>query len=188
MRSAGRSGTRPRSGPFPGRAQRGAERHQPFDVVAAILDPFLQSPAPEQFHGVQAEDRRPGQRRRCPAAVDEKASDPHPREGISAASRMYAVDRDIYRVLYSMAQLDPASVGGAVQKMEAERAGGMAQVAGRLAEDGALREGMTVARATDVLWMLCSFDAFDQLYTGRRLDIEETVQILVATAQSAVCT
>jgi len=68
-------------GPFPGRAQRGAERHQPFDVVAAVLDPFLQSPAPEQFHGVQAEHRRPGQRRRCPSAVDEKASDPHPREG-----------------------------------------------------------------------------------------------------------
>ena len=112
----------------------------------------------------------------------------HLRAGIAGASRMYAADRDIYRVLYSMAQLDPASVGGAVQKMEAERAGGMAHVASRLAEDGALREGMTVARATDVLWMLCSFDAFDQLYTGRRLDIEETVQILVATAQSAVCT
>ena len=111
----------------------------------------------------------------------------HLRAGISAASRMYALDRDIYRVLYSMAQLDPASVGGAVQKMEKERAGGMAHVANRLAEDGALRDGMSVRRATDVLWMLCSFDAFDQLFTGRGLGIDETVQILVETAECAVC-
>jgi len=112
----------------------------------------------------------------------------HLRAGISAASRMYAVDRDIYRVLYSMAQLDPASVGGAVRKMETERAGGMAHVANRLAEDGALREGMSVGRAIDVLWMLCSFDAFDQLFTGRGLGIDETVRILIDTAESAVCT
>ncbi|MGS0686130.1 TetR/AcrR family transcriptional regulator, partial [Nakamurella sp. GG22] len=66
----------------------------------------------------------------------------HLRAGITAASAMYARDRDIYRVLHSMAQLDPASVGGAVQKMEAERAGGMAHVAARLAEDGQLRDGV----------------------------------------------
>jgi hypothetical protein len=101
---------------------------------------------------------------------------------------MYAADRDIYRVLYSMAQLDPASVGGAVKKMEQERARGMAHVATRLSEDGVLRKEISVPRATDVLWMLCSFDAFDQLYTNRGLDIAETIEILTATAESAVCT
>jgi AcrR family transcriptional regulator len=112
----------------------------------------------------------------------------HLRTGITAACRMYAVDRDIYRVLHSMAQLDPASVGGAVDKMNQERAGGMAYLATRLAEDGVLRNGVSVSRATDVLWMICSFDAFDQLYTGRRLSLDETVEILIATAESAVCT
>jgi AcrR family transcriptional regulator len=111
----------------------------------------------------------------------------HLRAGISAASTMYSVDRDIYRVLYSMAQLDPASVGGAVAKMEKERAGGMAHVANRLAEDGALRDGISVGRATDVLWMLCSFDAFDQLYSARGLGLQETVEILISTAESALC-
>jgi AcrR family transcriptional regulator len=112
----------------------------------------------------------------------------HLRAGIAAASTMYAADRDIYRVLYSMAQLDPASVGGAVKKMEQERARGMARVATRLSEDGVLRKEISVPRATDVLWMLCSFDAFDQLYTNRGLDIAETIEILTATAESAVCT
>jgi ABC-2 type transport system ATP-binding protein len=42
---------------------------------------------------------------------------------------MYAADRDIYRILFSMAQLDPGSVGGAVDKMERERAGGMTHLA-----------------------------------------------------------
>ncbi len=111
----------------------------------------------------------------------------HLRAGITAASAMYARDRDIYRVLHSMAQLDPASVGGAVQKMEAERAGGMAHVASRLAEDGHLRDGISVERATDVLWMICSFDAFDQLFTGRQLGLDATVDILVGTAESALC-
>ena len=60
----------------------------------------------------------------------------HLRGGVAAACRMYAADRDIYRVLYSMAQLDPDSVGGAVRKMNKERIGGMDHLARRLAEDG----------------------------------------------------
>jgi AcrR family transcriptional regulator len=111
----------------------------------------------------------------------------HLRAGISAACRMYAADRDIYRTLYSMAQLDPASVGGAVTKMETERAGGMAHVVHRLDEDGALRVGLGVDRATDMLWMICSFDAFDQLYTNRRRSVEHTVEILIGIAEAAVC-
>ena len=111
----------------------------------------------------------------------------HLRAGITAASAMYAADRDIYRVLYSMAQLDPNSVGGAVAKMEQERSGGMAHVVNRLAEDGALRTGISRKRATDVLWMICSFDAFDQLYTNRDLSLDESVEVLIALAESALC-
>jgi AcrR family transcriptional regulator len=111
----------------------------------------------------------------------------HLRAGITAASAMYAADRDIYRVLYSMAQLDPNSVGGAVAKMEQERSGGMAHVVNRLAEDGALRTGISRKRATDVLWMICSFDAFDQLYTNRDLSLDESVEVLISLAESALC-
>ena len=41
----------------------------------------------------------------------------HLREGIAAGCRMYTEDLVVYRVLFSMNHLDPASVGGAVQRM-----------------------------------------------------------------------
>ena len=63
----------------------------------------------------------------------------HLRGGIAAACRMFASERDVYRVLFSMAQLDPASVGGTVDRMVQERAGGMAHLARRLAEQEVLR-------------------------------------------------
>ncbi|HET6952060.1 MAG TPA: TetR/AcrR family transcriptional regulator [Acidimicrobiales bacterium] len=111
----------------------------------------------------------------------------HLRGGLAAACKMYAADRDIYRVLHSMAQLDPESVGGAAGKMDASRKGGMEHLARRLAEDGVLRADVSVEYATDVLWMLCSFDAFDLLYAGRGLPLDDTVEILVTIAERSLC-
>jgi AcrR family transcriptional regulator len=123
-------------------------------------------------------------------ALTEAVANPDAREhlrgGLAAASRMYAADRDIYRVLYSMARLDPDSVGGAVAKMNKERSGGMAHVAKRLAEDGLLRSDVTVDEASDVLWMLCSFECFDLLYTDRGLDIDDTINTLITTVERAL--
>ncbi|MGD0455006.1 MAG: helix-turn-helix domain-containing protein, partial [Solirubrobacteraceae bacterium] len=61
------------------------------------------------------------------------------REGIGAVVRMYASERDVVRVLHSMATLDPDAVGGAIQRMERRRASGIAQQAQRLADDKLLR-------------------------------------------------
>jgi AcrR family transcriptional regulator len=110
----------------------------------------------------------------------------HLRGGIAAANKMYAADRDIYRVLFSMAQLDPDSVGGAVRKMDQERRGGMAHLARRLDAAGLLRPDVSVADATNVLWMLCSFENFDLLHTGRRLSVNATTELLVTTAERAL--
>lgn len=111
----------------------------------------------------------------------------HLRGGIAAASRMFAAERDVYRVLFSMSQLDPRSVGGAVDKMLQERAGGMAHLAQRLADDGLLRPDTTVETAAHVLWVITSFDSFDSLYTNRRLTLEDTVELLVLTAERTLC-
>ena len=45
---------------------------------------------------------------------------------------------------------------------------------------------MTVADATDLIWLLGSFDAFDVLYTGRGLSVDEIVELLTATAERAL--
>ncbi|HWM23145.1 MAG TPA: TetR/AcrR family transcriptional regulator [Ilumatobacteraceae bacterium] len=110
----------------------------------------------------------------------------HLRGGIAAGTRMYAADRDIYRVLHSMAQLDPDSVGGAVDKMNKERSGGMAHLARRLAEDGVLRSDVTVEEAANVLWVLCSFESFDLLYTARGMSVDDTIQTIISTAERAL--
>ena len=121
------------------------------------------------------------------AAVGNPDAREHLRAGITAACRMYATDRGVYRVLFSLNQLQPDAVGMAVQKMEKERSGGMAHLARRLDEDSALRADVSVERATDVLWMLCSFDTFDSFYSERGQSVDETIDLIVDTAQRAVC-
>jgi AcrR family transcriptional regulator len=107
----------------------------------------------------------------------------HLRAGFTAASEMFAANRDIYRALRSMAQLDQQAVGGAVRKVDDERAAGMARLVGRLAEQGVLRKDLTPEDAEHVLWMLSSFESFDELYTGRGLTLERTIETLVGTAE-----
>ena len=92
----------------------------------------------------------------------------HLREGIAAGYRMFAQDLVVYRVLFSMNHIDPASLGGAVERMEHRRAGGMAYLARRLAEDSVLRDDVTVKQAEDLLWVLCSFETFDSPVYGAR--------------------
>ena len=99
---------------------------------------------------------------------------------------MYAAEHDIYRVLYSMAQLDPDSVGGAVRKMQRERTGGLTHVARRLDEDGILRSDVTVEDATNILWMVCSFESFDQLHTERGLSVDDTIELTITIAERAL--
>jgi AcrR family transcriptional regulator len=111
----------------------------------------------------------------------------HLRGGIRGGMRAFAVNRDVYRVLFSTAMLDPEATGGAVQRMEGRRAGGMAYLAQRLAEQGLLRADVTVERAADVLWMLTGFDSFDLLFAGRGLPADEVADILIDIAERTLC-
>jgi AcrR family transcriptional regulator len=107
----------------------------------------------------------------------------HLRGGLRASAQMYAAERDVYRVLFSMAALEPGSVGGAVATKEENRRGGMLHLARRLDEHGLLRDDVTVDEAAHVLWVLTSFDAFDLLYTGRKLSLDEVVALLATSAE-----
>jgi AcrR family transcriptional regulator len=105
------------------------------------------------------------------------------RRAVRAACEMFARDRDAVRALYSMAQLDEEAAGGAVRKTEEERARGIARLARRLAEQEALRPGLSADEATDVLWMLSSFDSFDSLYAERGLPVDRVADTLTAIAE-----
>lgn len=110
----------------------------------------------------------------------------HMRGGIAAGARMFAAERDAARALYSMAQLDQEAVGGAIARIESERSNGMLRLARRLEEQGLLRDDVTVEDAASTLWVITSFDAFDLLFTGRGLSLEEATRLLVAAAERAL--
>ncbi|MDG4836480.1 TetR/AcrR family transcriptional regulator [Micromonospora sp. WMMD967] len=109
------------------------------------------------------------------------------RDGIRGNVHMYAAHRDALRTLFSMAELDADAVGGAVQRLEQGRAEGMNDLARRLHEQHALRDGATVGYAADVLWLLTSFVSFDLLFTGRNLSVDAVTANLVDTAEHALC-
>lgn len=119
------------------------------------------------------------------------ASHPDAREalrgGIRGVIGMYAAHRDVLRALNSMAQLDADAVGGAVQRMDEGRAAGMAVQARRLADQGILRADVTLDAATDLLCLLTSFDSFDLLLTGRGLSAAKAAELLITTAERALC-
>src|SRR3954453_15817279 len=116
---------------------------------------------------------------------------PDAREGVRGGIRtgvdIFAADRDVFNALFAMTKLDPDAVGGAVERIEARRAEGMAWASRRLARQKQLRPGVSASSAARVLWLVASFDAFDLLHTGRGLSARETGRILADTFENAVC-
>jgi AcrR family transcriptional regulator len=110
----------------------------------------------------------------------------HLRGGITAATRMQARERDVYRALYSMHYLDPDSVGGVVAGIDAERTEGMRRLAARLHEQGYLAEGLSQGVAAHYLWVITSFESFDALHSGRGLSVARSAELLVGMAERAV--
>ena len=108
-------------------------------------------------------------------------------EALRAAASVYAADRDVSRTIYSMWSLDPESVRRAFEVVERGRAEGQRRLAERLAEEGFLSPGVSVDEAADVLWVIGSFDAFDQLYSGRGLSAARTADLLVEMSESLLC-
>ena len=115
---------------------------------------------------------------------------PEPRDslrgGITAGVEIFASDPDVFRALHSMEKLDADAVGGAIARIEEQRAAGMAWLARRLKRAGELRDGVSAARAAHVLWIAASFDAFDLLHSGRGLRPAQIAEILVDGAERAI--
>ncbi|HEY4608466.1 MAG TPA: helix-turn-helix domain-containing protein [Ilumatobacteraceae bacterium] len=99
---------------------------------------------------------------------------PDPRQALDRAldesARLYGRERDVARALWSWADLDPAAAA-AFAVLDGGREAGTNHLARRLADGGLLRADVSQQEAEDVLFLLTSFDTFDQLYTGRHLDV-----------------
>jgi AcrR family transcriptional regulator len=106
--------------------------------------------------------------------------------GIRAGVQVFAGDRDVFRALHSMQELDPEAVGDTISRVEERRAAGMAWAARRLREQGYLRSGVSASEAAHILWIQASFEAFDLLYTGRGLRAAKVADLLVAIAERSL--
>lgn len=99
------------------------------------------------------------------------------REGM----RMIASDFELARRGRILAQLDPAVMAG-MKISDEYRAGGMRYQAGRLAEQGHLRPGVTVEDGAALLYALTDFGTFEALRSGFGLDTEQIADFTVAVA------
>lgn len=104
---------------------------------------------------------------------------------LRASCRMYGAGHRVFARLLMLGEIDPEAAEP-LARTEADRAMGMASLAGRLAAQGALRDGLDVDRAADVLWVLTGFWTFDGLYSGRSLDADACADVLLGIARSTL--
>ncbi len=120
----------------------------------------------------------------------EAASDPDARESFRRAQResvrVYATRADLARALFTLAGVDADAVA-AVAALEDGRRPGMLHLAKRLKAQGQLRDGISVKEAADLLSVVTSFPAFDELYHFRGLPERVVADRLVALGERAVC-
>ena len=103
-----------------------------------------------------------------------------------AAVAMYAQLPDLARALFTLAAIDPDAVA-AVAAIEDGRRPGMERLANALAAQGYLREDVALEEAVDILTVITSFQAFDELFRGSGLPAETVADRLIAMAERSVC-
>lgn len=109
-------------------------------------------------------------------------------EAQAAAQRvavdLYAAVPELARAVFALAEIDPDAVA-AVKAIEDGRRPGQASIARRLAEQGYLRDDVSVEEATEILAVVSSFAAFDELLSAG-LTPPVIADRLIAMAQRSI--
>lgn len=103
------------------------------------------------------------------------------RRALPQGARMMGSDYELNRRVRVLAQLDPEVMAGLVTAEE-HRTGGMRYQAGRLAEQGKLRPGVSPERAAMVLSLLTDFATYEGLHMRWGMDAEQIGEFLVSVA------
>ena len=107
-------------------------------------------------------------------------------QSIEVAMELYSRERPVGQALLSLAAVD-RDASSAAARLNLGRREGMRRLAERMSAQGVLRDDVTVDEAADVLWVITSFETFDQLYTGRDLHADTVGKRLVAMAKRTLC-
>jgi AcrR family transcriptional regulator len=125
------------------------------------------------------------QRRAGQAQIVQAVDTPDPvqalREAFIRGSRFWASEHQLVGKLIGLAAIDP-DVRHALASVEGDRLPLLEALVERLHVAGRLSRSCPPQRAIDVLWMLSSFEAFDQLHTGRHLPVDQAANVLANIA------
>src|SRR5215472_2400600 len=104
---------------------------------------------------------------------------------LAQAAAMYATEHAVLRRMLLLARLDPDAARD-YEARQQRRAAGMGGLAKRLRDQQRLRARVSVDEASAVLWVLTSFETFDQLFSGWSLDARTCEALIVAMARSSL--
>jgi AcrR family transcriptional regulator len=107
------------------------------------------------------------------------------RQAFLAGCRFWAAEHPLVHRLTGLAAVD-AEIRRVLAEVERDRLPLLTGLVDRLDAAGRLSPGCSASRALDVLWMLSSFEAFDQLFIGRRLPVDDVAELLADLAVRAV--
>jgi AcrR family transcriptional regulator len=98
---------------------------------------------------------------------------------IDVAMEMYSQEHAVSQALLSLSAVD-RDASSAAARLNSGRRGGMQKLAERMRDQGVLRDDVTVDEAADILWIITSFETFEQLYRGRGLTPKQVGERLMA--------
>jgi AcrR family transcriptional regulator len=108
------------------------------------------------------------------------------RRNLEEGTRMIASEHSVALAITVLAAVDPDAAVVAAE-MDEVRLRGVHSLARRLGEQGYLRPELSQEEAVDILWVLTSWNTFNQLYGGRELDQPAVADRLVTTARLTLC-
>ena len=108
------------------------------------------------------------------------------RRNLEEGTRMIASEHSVALAITVLAAVDPDAAVVAAE-MDEVRLRGVRSLASRLSEQGYLRPELSQQEAVDILWVLTSWNTFNQLYGGRELDQPAAADRLVTMARLTLC-
>jgi AcrR family transcriptional regulator len=98
---------------------------------------------------------------------------------IDVAMELYSQEHAVGQALLSLSAVD-RDASSAAARLNFGRREGMKKLAQRMHDQGVLRDDVRVDEAADILWIVTSFETFEQLYRGRGLSPKQVGERLMA--------
>ena len=101
---------------------------------------------------------------------------------MDVAMELYSQEDAVGQALLSLAAVD-RDASSAAARLNFGRRDGMRKIAERMHAQGVLRDDVTVEEASDILWVVTSFETFAQLYRNRNLTPKQVGDRLMTTVR-----